>query len=120
MERIPLLHPEAIRLSQDQDAFRIVRHNVFEALAAPVAVIRTMNIFNLGYFAPEHLRSGIRAVFESLEPGGLWVVGRTAEEVVPPRDHVTIWEKAGDGFRELLRLGAGSEVADLVRDFRAA
>jgi hypothetical protein len=120
VERIPLLHPSAIRMAQSGAAFRLERHSVFDPLASPVAVIRTMNILNKGYFPAERLMSGICAVFESLREGGVWVVGRTVEELNTPENHATIWEKAGGGFRELARLRLGSEIAGLVQDFQVA
>lgn len=118
VERIPLLHPEAMSLARRNAAFRLELHSVFTPRSSPVNVIRTVNILNNAYFTEDQIRVGIRAVFDSLVEGGLWIVGRTKEELAVPENHATVWAKTGEGFAEVFRLRSGSEIAELVRAFQ--
>jgi|GEM_PF-2807214 len=79
----------------------------------PVDVIRSMNIFNTGYFEPPRLAEGARAVWSSLKPGGVWIVGRTWQEK-PPSHNVSFFERTGNGFKLLRRYGDGSEIESIV------
>jgi hypothetical protein len=110
LRKISLIHPDARLLLASEPRFSICRHSVFAPLERAVDVIRTMNIFNRGYFPAERLQEGIRTVFESLKPDGCWIVGRTKEE----RQNVTILERTDSGFRPLVRIGDGSEIEDLA------
>jgi hypothetical protein len=115
--RIPVVHPEAVTLALSQSRFRIARHSAFEALASPVDIIRTMNIFNNAYFAPQRLAEGAHAVWRSLKPGGIWIVGRTIQEAAggnPPVHQVSVFTRTGTGFSTLWRRGPGSEIEALV------
>jgi hypothetical protein len=113
LRQIPLIHPEAEALRRTTSTFTIRRHSVFEPAAVPCHVIRTMNIFNLSYFSPERLRDGIEAVFASLLPEGVWIVGRTLDD--DGRLHTaSILRKSGDCFQLLERTGSGSEIEALA------
>ena len=72
-----------------------------------------MNIYNLSYFEPPQLLEGAKAVWRSLKPNGLWIVGRTWQEA-PPLHNVTIFEKTDAGFKLLHRCGDGSEIESLA------
>lgn len=105
--RIPLIHPEALALRKESSAFHILTHSVFSPLETPVDVIRTMNILNAVYFSPSELARGVVAVFNSLKPGGIWIVGRTTEDADKPENQVTIMRKETSGFSVLERLNGG-------------
>ncbi len=111
--KIPIVHPEAAELARIDPRFRVIHHSAFDALASPVDVIRSMNIFNHAYFSPERLATGARAVFNSLNPNGLWIVGRTITEN-PPVHEVSIFRRTPSGFDLLSRIGPGSEIEALV------
>jgi hypothetical protein len=111
--RIPLVHPEAMDLQNASSRFAIRKHSVFERAPEQADVIRTMNILNIAYFPTRQLLKGVRAVFESLRAGGLWIVGRTYQET-PCVHNATIFERQIDGFRALDRFGTGSEIEALV------
>jgi hypothetical protein len=79
-----------------------------------------MNIFNPGYFGPEMLRAGRDAVWASLAPGGIWIVGRTNGTSPEDASHkASLFEKTDEGFRSLAHFGEGSEIASLVLEPRA-
>ncbi len=119
LQKISLLHPEAKALQKRDPRFSIARHSVFEALPHPVDVIRSMNIFNAAYFAPERLVKGARAVWLSLKPGGYWIVGRSSTDD-PPRHDVSVLEKAPRGFSLVERYGRGSEIESLALEEQLA
>lgn len=113
VEKFPIVHPEALGLVAANPRFRIVRHSAFESLAVPVDVVRSMNIFNKSYFGPERLAEGAQAVWRSLKPGGIWIVGRTVKEN-PPVHEVSIFTRTETGFELVRRVGPGSEIEALV------
>jgi hypothetical protein len=113
LRKLPMIHPEAALFRAQNDRFSIACHSAFEALSRPADAIRSMNIYNLLYFAPAQLAEGTRAVWASLKPGGWWIVGRTVREN-PPTHNVSIFEKTATGFRLVRRYGDGSEIETLV------
>ena len=120
LRRLPLVHPDAEYLSMNDPRFTIRSHSAFEALPEPVDVIRTMNIFNPGYFQPEMLRAGRDAVWASLKVRGIWIVGRTSGAGPGDASHkASLFEKTADGFRIVAEFGGGSEIAGLVLEPRA-
>lgn len=116
--KIPLIHPRAAALARSAASFRVERHSVFEPAGRPAHVVRTMNILNAGYFDSTQLQRGARSVWESLVPGGLWIVGRTVKDA-PPLHHVSVLVKTGTGFELLERYNQKSEIEDLARAVRA-
>jgi hypothetical protein len=111
--KLLVVHPAAAALAARDPRFRVMRHSVFESLAEPADVIRTMNIYNLSYFKEPQLLEGGRAVRRSLKPGGVWIVGRTWQED-PPATNFSAFEKTERGLRLLERGGEGSEVEALM------
>lgn len=111
--KIPLIHPKALAFRRECDRFDIRRHSAFEALDKPVHVIRTMNIFNLNYFSKSDLTAGVRAVFDSLVEGGVWIVGRTHEGKRLQHD-VSGFVKHQGGLTLLDHYGRGSEIDQIA------
>jgi hypothetical protein len=111
--KLPLIHPRALAYRCKCRRFDIKRHSAFEPLDEPVHVIRTMNIFNLNYFSRKDLAAGVRAVFDSLVEGGVWIVGRTHEGKRLEHD-VSGFVKHKYGFTSLDRYGRGSEIDQIA------
>jgi hypothetical protein len=109
---LPLVHPEARLLHRQVPHFRIVLHSVLTPLLERVHVIRSMNIYHRRYFADADIAKGAQAVFDSLVLGGMWILGRTAEERKPVRNEASILRKTQAGFRVLSRLNGGSELEE--------
>jgi hypothetical protein len=105
---IPYIHPEAAALARSDARFTFRYRSVFDRTPIPCHVLRTMNIFNQAYFSAERLGEGYRAIFDSLQPGGIWIAGRTLEEDLT--NHVTFLRKAGNGWEVLDRIGGGWEL----------
>lgn len=115
--KISVTHPEAENLARTDSRFTVRQHSAFDSLAEPVDVIRTMNIFNNAYFSQERLTEGARAVWRSLVPGGVWVVGRTVRQN-PPHHEVSYFTRTGSGFELIERVDKGSEIEGLVLAFK--
>jgi len=109
---IPYIHPEAAALARSNPRFQFRRRSVFEQSAVACHVVRTMNIFNRAYFSTEQLAEGFRAISGSLQPGGIWVVGRSLEEDLS--NHATFLQKQDSGWKVLDRIGKGWELEDMV------
>jgi hypothetical protein len=113
IRKLPMIHPEAASFRVQDGRFSIVEHSAFDVLSRPADVIRSMNIYNPSYFEPVRLAAGAKAVWSSLRPGGLWIVGRTWRDN-PPAHMVTIFEKTDAGFGLVRRCGDGAEIESLV------
>lgn len=113
VDKISVVHPEASALAQAHPRFSVARHSAFDSLQTPVDVIRTMNIFNVTYFSRDRLMQGAHAVWQSLRPSGVWIVGRTVREN-PSVHEVTVFERTPTGFSPILRVGPGSEIENWV------
>lgn len=109
--KICCVHPKARLLSKRDSRFRICARSVFDRTPG-LSVLRTMNILNKAYFSSEQLVDGAMAAFESLQPGGIWIVGRTLEE--DSTNHVTFLRKREDGWEALERIGGGSEMEEFI------
>jgi hypothetical protein len=70
-----------------------------------------MNVLNRDYFPMQKLIEGVHAAFQSLKPGGLWIVGRTLEDQT---NHVTFLRRAEKQFEVAARIGRGSEIEELA------
>jgi hypothetical protein len=117
VRKLSMIHPEAALFRARNPRFSISRHSAFDALSRPVDVIRSMNIYNLSYFKPPQLAEGARAVWSSLKPDGVWIVGRTWQEN-PPAHNVSVFEKTEAGFKLVRRYGDGSEIESIILDQR--
>jgi hypothetical protein len=111
IDKISCVHPEAYSLSKRDPRFTIRLRSVFEGTPG-VDVLRTMNILNLAYFSVQQLIDGIHAAFQSLNPGGLWIVGRTSQE--DETNHATFFRRTDKKWEVLETVGNGSEIEELV------
>lgn len=114
--RINCVHQEALLFSSANPRFQLRTRSVFDITPNAVHVLRTMNILNKDYFSDSQLRDGLKAAFQSLKLGGVWVLGRTLESDFS--NHATFLQKQENGWRILSRIGDGSEIeeyADLVQ-----
>jgi nucleotide-binding universal stress UspA family protein len=114
--RLSLTHPHARALSRRDPAFQVTQHSVFEVSHRGPDVIRTMNVLNRDYFAEARLSDAARAVWTSLNAGGVWIVGRTLTE--SPRVHrASILRKTDMGFELIARHQDQSDVEGLALAF---
>ena len=111
VDQICCIHPRARQLSKADQRFRICARSVFDPTPG-LDVLRTMNILNRDYFSADQLTEGATAAFRSLNPGGIWILGRTLEE--DSSNHVTFLKRTHDGWEILQRIGRGSEIEELA------
>jgi hypothetical protein len=114
---LPLIHPEALALQRQMPNFTIISHSALVPLRECAHVIRTMNVYQQGYFGEADLARGAHAVFDSLFIGGLWILGRTAGERAAARNEVSIFKRSERGFRVLHRLNGGSELEERLKSW---
>lgn len=112
MDRISCIHPEADALCKRDSRFHICTRSIFDP-SADVDVLRTMNILNKAYFPREKLVEGASAAFQSVKPGGLWIVGRTSENET---NDVTFFRRIDRRWEVVARLGTGSEIEQLAAE----
>ncbi|HZW79989.1 MAG TPA: hypothetical protein VFF50_05935 [Candidatus Deferrimicrobiaceae bacterium] len=110
LEQISCIHPEAKSLCNKDSRFQICIRSVFGRSPA-VHVLRTMNILNKNYFRDEKLVEGANAAFQTLKPGGLWIVGRTLKNLT---NHVTFFRRTENKWEVIARIGKGSEIEELI------
>src|SRR5205807_9782935 len=110
IDRISCIHPEADLFSKRDPRLRICARSVFEHRPG-LDVLRTMNILNKAYFPVEKLMEGANAAFQSLKPGGLWIVGRTSGNLT---NDVTFFRRRENKWEVIARIGKGSEIEELV------
>ena len=109
-----LYHPRVIELL-DQGA---IRHTQFDVLAADSPAdaydyVRCMNLLNLSYFSEDDIRRGVRALWNTLNPGGVLQIGRTDQTL---RNDVSFYRKSAAGLEIIEQIGSGSEIDSIVRD----
>ena len=116
LTRIPYIHPRALAFSKRNPRFQFRTQSVFDITPDACDVLRTMNILNVSYFSQEQLIQGIEAVYYSLRPGGLWIIGRTLEEDFT--NHVTFFDRQDAGWEVRERIGRGSELESMILAWR--
>jgi len=110
---ISCIHPEVVAFQKADPRFQMCARSVFDVTAPGVHLLRTMNILNKDYFSDVQLRDGADAAFHSLQPGGIWIVGRTLESDFS--NHVSFLQRCEGGWQLLGRIGNGSEMERFAR-----
>jgi hypothetical protein len=113
VSQIRCIHPEVWSYSKSNARFQLRPRSVFDITPKPVHVLRTMNILNKAYFSDSQLSEGADAAFQSLQPGGIWIVGRTLESDFS--NHVSFLQRQERGWEVLYRIGDGSEMEAFVK-----
>jgi len=108
VRRISCVHPLARELGRRNANFQFRLRSVFDQTGGTCDVLRTMNIFNRSYFLAKDLAQGASAVFQSLRPGGIWIVGRTWEH--DWSNHASLLRRSDRGWELLERIGTGWEM----------
>ncbi|MGB7759253.1 MAG: hypothetical protein WBL61_05460 [Bryobacteraceae bacterium] len=108
IRRISCVHPAARQLGRRNANFQFRLRSVFDQTGGTCDVLRTMNIFNRSYFPARDLAQGASAVFHSLRPGGMWIVGRTWENDFS--NHASLLRRSERGWEMLERIGTGWEM----------
>lgn len=119
VRRLPLWHPECLRAAAREPGFTLGRHDLFRPADSRFHLIRAMNVLNPGYFPPERIADGVRALAAALHDGGLLVVGRTLEES-GARTRASAFVGSGGRLLPAFDLHDGAENRDLILAAAAA
>jgi len=90
----------------------VERGDLFEPPARRYHVVRAMNVLNPTYFSRDRLALAIRRVHESLEEGGLFVVG--SNDDAGSEVHGGVYERREDGFFPRIQWGNGPAITALL------
>lgn len=96
--------------------FHLDQYDMFEKAPRRYGLVRAMNIFNLSYFPEGAIATALSNVFESLEEGGLFVVGSNCDAGSTVDGGV--YAKRGDRFSAAYSSGKGSAINNIVLQTR--
>ena len=116
--RIPLIHPFA----RGEHAITPLEMNCLERqepLVDRVDAVRASNVLNRGYFTAVQLRTAIAHLHAYLREGGCLVVSRNIDVPGGELECGSVWRRRGHRFERVEDFGQGSEVRDLVDEWRA-
>lgn len=103
-DRIALFCTEALLLAATNPSFRLAREDLFDLSAERYDVVRLANAH--GALTDEQSRPVLGAIAETVNEGGLWIVGRG--------DNFSIFVRQKGRFSEVETLGQGFNHAKLV------
>lgn len=115
--RIPLIHP----LARAERAITPIEMNCLERydfLRDSVDAVRASNVLNHGYFTPGQIASAVSHLHTYLRDGGCLVVSRNIDVGGKELECGTIWRKNGSQFDWIEDFGQGSEVREIVNNWR--
>jgi hypothetical protein len=110
---LPLICSEARALLASRSNFHLHEYDLFDRAPRRYGLVRAMNIFNLSYFPPKTIKRALYNVFDSLNEGGLFVVGSNGD--AGSTVNGGIYQKRGGSFSSLYRSGNGAAIDELVR-----
>jgi hypothetical protein len=89
-----------------------------EGFVGKFSAARASNVLNPGYFDPPQIRSAIGHLHAYLRPGGCLVVSRNADSAAGEIENGSVWLKQADHFQRIADFGSGSEVREIVDNWR--
>lgn len=88
-------------------------------LVGKATAVRASNILNRSYFSDEQVLQMAGHLHAYLSDRGLLIVSRNRAQGGGETEEGSIWRKEDDRFRHLEDFGGGSEVTELINEFRA-
>lgn len=117
--RIPLIHPiargEPAITPLEMDCLRCQK-----TLIGSVDAVRASNVLNHGYFTPAQLRTAISHLHAYLRDRGCLIISRNIDVSGGELECGSVWRKHSFGFERVENFGQGSEVREIVDEWRAA
>jgi hypothetical protein len=80
---------------------------------------RASNVLNLGYFGPDQIVSAITHLHAYVRQDGCLVVSRNGDTPAGEVENGSVWMKRADRFERIDDFGTGSEVKDIIDNWRA-
>jgi hypothetical protein len=103
IERVKVLNPVAMIAERNDPWLSFISHDVFQPLPLQVSVILAFNLFwagSLRYYTDEQIRNGIVNLGNSLQEGGIMIVGRMD---TPMDKDYYIYQRIGSGLKLVCR-----------------
>lgn len=113
---IYLFCPAAVRLMTADPRFKLMQHNILNALNEKQHIIRAMNLLNVTYFSTAEFKMLLNNVYNALHVNGLFIVGSNQDS--GSQVHGGIYRKTNSGFMKLWQSGKGSAVDHLIMETR--
>ncbi len=116
-DRIDLVCDSFKQIMEQNPSVNFDGYNLLQPIEKQFDIVRAMNVLNPGYFNNDQLQIAIGHVFDSLNPGGLFITGRnqTAESVVDG----SVFIKTDKRFEIINSMGNKSPIEALVRNYKA-
>jgi hypothetical protein len=118
VRKIRLFHPLCVAAARTTQNFRIGRHDLFQANPIRCHVVRVMNALTIHNFSAEQIQRAIKACVSDLIPGGLLILGRSADEE-DERPRVTAFEWSGKTLTPVWDHNGGYESSGLVLSLKS-
>ena len=113
-----LFSARALRLSKQDERFRLSQHDLLTPLPSPAGrhIVRAMNVLNPSHFDPQGIRKVLGHVFHGLVDGGWLITGsnQDADSLVSGG----VYEKSPGGFRMIWRSGKGSPMESEILSWK--
>src|SRR5215471_4362647 len=90
-----------------------------EMLVGKFSAARASNVLNLGYFEPAQIASAITHLHAYLCQDGCLVVSRNVDSSGGEVENGSVWLKCADRFERVADFGNGSEVKEVIDNWRA-
>jgi hypothetical protein len=107
-----LFAPNVLKLSQKDDRFKLMQHNILTMLPETYDIVRAMNILNTSYFSKNEFKVALKNIYQGLKVGGFFITGsnQDADSLV----HGGLYQKTAKGFKKVWQSGDGSIVDELI------
>ena len=88
------------------------------SLTNRISAVRASNVLNLGYFHPAQIGEAIGHLHAYLRDGGCLVVSRNADTAAGESENGSVWRKEPGRFHWIQNFGSGSEIKEIVDNWR--
>jgi hypothetical protein len=83
-----------------------------------ISAVRASNVLNPGYFFPAQIHEAVGHLHAYLRDGGCLVISRNIDTVAGESENGSVWIREPDRLRWIQNFGSGSEVKEIVDDWR--
>jgi hypothetical protein len=115
--KIPLVNP----ISRHEPGLTVIELDCLKRepdLVNRMSAVRASNVLNSGYFFPAQIHEAVGHLHAYLRDGGCLVISRNVDTAAGESENGSVWIKEPDRFRLVQNFGSGSEVKEIVDDWR--
>ena len=114
---IYMINPELA--AKRGDRIRIEQYSIFDAWAHEKAdLVIAANLLNRGYFTDDDLRAGLRNLRDAMHDGAVLAVVENRNTDAASIEQSSVFRRSGSRFLAEARIGAGSDIHELVAGLR--